>query len=579
MGGGDCSPGSSPRRAPTRPRNFPENATARRNQVLGNMRDQGYITDEEYVQYGEQPIPTAKQIEPPAENSAAPYFTSWLRQQLVDRYGAGEAFGGGLQIKSTLDLEPSRTAFEEIVPVHARRDRRRPPRSSSSTTRPAASWRWSAAPTTRTHRSTWPPTATASPARRSSRSPWSPLSSRDARPSEVFTSAPQQIPFRIKVAKRNDKGDKVVNDVFASTTTTTTTSAPPRSRPATTYSDNSVYSQLGTQVGVENVAATAKKMGIETDLGSTKGYEYSIEGGPWQPYNPALILGGLETGVTSLEMAHAYNTLAADGKRLSGTMASNSGGPVGILDVMDGGDCETDCYQEGDPVADQTGASGVNKLVAKQVVDPTVAHDGQGRALDRGHLGYRATSRRPGTRPGARPGPPTTTATPGSAARRREITACVWVGYATRSPRWRPSIGGGPVDGGTFPALIFSQIVDRLRRGPGSAQGRERRVGHGFDRFHDGLLGGPVGDRLHRGGATGHGVGRAGADRTGARAERPGHPGHPGARSGRWRYRPGARRRRSQRRLIRRRPARPVPAATGARCRRRRSATAARSPW
>ena len=73
-------------------------------------------------------------------------------------------------------------------------------------------------------------------------------------------------------------------------------------------------------------------MGIDTDLGSTKGYEYSIDDGPWQPYNPALILGGLETGVTPLEMAHAYNTLAADGKRLSGTMASNSGGPVGILD-------------------------------------------------------------------------------------------------------------------------------------------------------------------------------------------------------------------------------------------------------
>ena len=81
-----------------------------------------------------------------------------------------------------------------------------------------------------------------------------------------------------------------------------------------------MYSQLGTQVGPQNVAATAKKMGIDTDL-STK-TQYSIADGPFEPYNPALILGGLETGVTPLEMAHAYNTLAAGGQRLSGTMAA-----------------------------------------------------------------------------------------------------------------------------------------------------------------------------------------------------------------------------------------------------------------
>ena len=45
------------------------------------------------------------EIEPPSDDSIAPYFTSWLRQQLVDKYGAGEAFGGGLVVKSTLDLE------------------------------------------------------------------------------------------------------------------------------------------------------------------------------------------------------------------------------------------------------------------------------------------------------------------------------------------------------------------------------------------------------------------------------------------------------------------------------------------
>ena len=71
-------------------------------------------------------------------------------------------------------------------------------------------------------------------------------------------------------------------------------------------------------------------MGIQTDLATTTGATYSVNGGPFEPYNPALILGGLETGVTPLEMAHAYKTLAHDGQLVSGTMADSTGGPVGI---------------------------------------------------------------------------------------------------------------------------------------------------------------------------------------------------------------------------------------------------------
>ena len=50
----------------------------------------------------------------------------------------------------------------------------------------------------------------------------------------------------------------------------------------TTYSDNSVYAQLGTQVGAENVAATAKKLGIETDL-STATRTTRSRAGPSSP--------------------------------------------------------------------------------------------------------------------------------------------------------------------------------------------------------------------------------------------------------------------------------------------------------
>ena len=442
------------------PRNFPENAKARRDQVLFNMQEQGYITPEEYAKYTAIPLPEPKQIEPPAENSAAPYFTSWLRQQLVDRYGAGEAFGGGLQIKSTLDLE-----FQNRVQEITQSTLAGIPPTASAVVLDNETGGVLAMVGGSNYQDF--PFNLATNGHRQPGSSFKPFTlitalEQGRSTGDVFASAPQEIPFRIKVEKNNGNGEKIVNDLFRVANYNDSYLGSASISTATTYSDNSVYSQLGTQVGVENVAATAAKMGVDTDLGSTKGYEYSIDGGPWQPYNPALILGGLETGVTPLEMAHAYNTLAADGKRLSGTMASNSGGPVGILDVYDGGDhdedCNPDCYQVGDPVPDQTGASGVNELVAKQVVDPTVA------ATAKDILSTVVSS---GTGQRAQNGEPTwgktgTTDDNGDAwfcGATPDITACIWVGYRDTVTPMETEFAGGPVDGGTFPALIFSQIA------------------------------------------------------------------------------------------------------------------------
>ena len=45
--------------APTDPRSNPETALARRNMVLQNMADQGYITQDEYQQYAQAAPPEA----------------------------------------------------------------------------------------------------------------------------------------------------------------------------------------------------------------------------------------------------------------------------------------------------------------------------------------------------------------------------------------------------------------------------------------------------------------------------------------------------------------------------------------
>jgi penicillin-binding protein 1A len=68
---------------------------------------------------------------------------------------------------------------------------------------------------------------------------------------------------------------------------------------ATLASDNSVYAQLDVDLGPKSVKETAKMMGIETKLDGI----------------PSEGLGGLRLGVSPLEMANAYATLASGGIR------------------------------------------------------------------------------------------------------------------------------------------------------------------------------------------------------------------------------------------------------------------------
>src|SRR5258708_36959745 len=51
--------------------------------------------------------------------------------------------------------------------------------------------------------------------------------------------------------------------------------------------------------------------------------------------NPIMVLGGLKEGVTPLEMAYAYSTLANDGNRVWGTLGPSARSPVAIEKVKD----------------------------------------------------------------------------------------------------------------------------------------------------------------------------------------------------------------------------------------------------
>ena len=96
------------------PKVYPENTLERRNMVLEKMAEQGYVSEEQMREGQEQALPSPSSIEPPTLDSEAPYFTAYLRQQLVERYGASKAFFGGLKVKSTLDLGLQEAAEEAV---------------------------------------------------------------------------------------------------------------------------------------------------------------------------------------------------------------------------------------------------------------------------------------------------------------------------------------------------------------------------------------------------------------------------------------------------------------------------------
>src|SRR4051812_42676818 len=98
------------------PVTHPSAALARRNLVLRDMYEQHRLSPAEYRSDTRATLPS--NVEPPREPAptpATPYFTTWVRQQVVDHYGAQRAFEGGLRVRTTLDFDFQRAAEKAIT--------------------------------------------------------------------------------------------------------------------------------------------------------------------------------------------------------------------------------------------------------------------------------------------------------------------------------------------------------------------------------------------------------------------------------------------------------------------------------
>ncbi len=402
------------------PKFYPENSLGRRNMVLERMYEQGYITEAQLDEELQQAPPSPGDIEPPSLDSEAPYYTSWLRQQLVERFGAAKTFFGGLKIKATLDME-LQGAAEEVVSSYLSG---LPPTAAVVVIdNHNAAIKAMVAGSDYEER----PFNLATLGHRQPGSSIKPIILTTAlqqgiSPGTVYESAPQVFTF----GKKDNEYFEVSNygDSYLGSASLAT---------ATTYSDNSVYAQVGLESikgTTRAIARTAHKLGVQTHLST----------------NPAMVLGGLKEGVTPLEWAYAFTTLANNGDRVSGTLAPQPGdSPVAFTEVTD---------QDGNLIK-----GGDNDSIHTQVIPAGIAEEAKSilHTVVTGGTGVRAD-----IGDESQWGKTGTTENNGDAwfcGATEDVTACVWVGYADTTTPMTTEFSGGPVDGGTFPALIWAGVI------------------------------------------------------------------------------------------------------------------------
>lgn len=377
----------------------PDKAKARRDLVLKRMAVLGFITAEEAATAQAIPIQVQEIKEKPIR---APYFVEYVKQILIDKYGANAVFKGGLRIFTTLDVKMQAHAEEA---VWSTLDRPEDPSASIVAIDPKTGYikvivggrdfntqKFNLAVQGRRQAGSSFKTFVLVTAIEDGVSP-----------NKVYQSTPLTIrlpgkDWRVRNATEGSGG-------------------PPMTlREGTIKSVNAVFARLIMEIGPQNVVNIAKKMGITS---------------PLNPY-PAIALGGLKIGVSPLEMASAYGTLANHGVHCK---------PLSILKITD---------SKGKLLEE-------NKVDEKMAINPTTAYVVTDILQDviRYGTGRRANIGRPAA------------GKTGTAQNYRDawfigytpdLVASVWVGYPQGQIEMK-NIHGIRVVGGSFPAQIWAKFM------------------------------------------------------------------------------------------------------------------------
>jgi penicillin-binding protein 1A len=384
----------------------PRAARARRRTVLRTMLELGSISLRRFENAIDDPLP--RKIHLQDTRGPGGYFANYVIQQLVDKYKTKDVYGGGKEVRTTLDLDLQEIGHRAIA--RWLKDEDGPaaalvaidPRNGAVKAMIGGSnFRESqfnlAVQGERQAGSAFKPFVLAA------------ALDEGFAPATTFVSKPQTIWL-------GDKAWVVSNyeDAYLGSTDLTT---------ATVHSDNAVYAQLTALVGPRNVRTMAQRLGIKSEL---KGYF-------------AIGLGA--EAVNPLEMARAFSTFANGGRRIDGSIFRNR--PRAIVSVAEAGEKAKPNRPVQTPVLDEEKAKLVNEILQKVITSGT----GRKAALsDRPAAGKTGTTENYGDAwfVGYTP----------------QLAVAVWVGYANELVPMLTEYDGEPVAGGTFPALIWKSFME-----------------------------------------------------------------------------------------------------------------------
>ncbi len=262
----------------------------RRDRVLGKMYELGFITKREANEALDTPVELAPYS--PYTQVQEPYVVAFVRKQLIDMYGEDRVFAGGLRVETTINPAYQKLAMEAIsTTLNEEGDPSAALVSIETKTgyiramvggNDYDSSKFNLAAQGRRQPGSAFKTFCLVAAIERGIDPWNTYY--ESMPVTLdYPGAPE--PWEVTTYGHSYYGTISVAQ-------------------ATLRSDNTVYAQMALDVGAEQIVDVAQRMGITSELNA----------------DPAIALGGLTYGVSPLEMASAYATLANGGKHIEPTI-------------------------------------------------------------------------------------------------------------------------------------------------------------------------------------------------------------------------------------------------------------------
>jgi penicillin-binding protein 1A len=394
----------------------PRAARGRRGTVLQIMLELGSISFAQYRAAVREPLPRKVQL----QDTRGPggYFANYVTQQLVDKYRTRGVYGGGLEVKTTLDLGLQKIGHRAIARWLKEEDG---PSAALVAVDPRDGAVKAMIGGSNFRESQFNLAVQGERQAGSAFKPFVLAAALDAgiSPQTTFVSQPTTISLGDKLWEVSNYEDAYLGSTDLET--------------ATIQSDNSVYAQLTAMVGPRNVRRMAHRLGIKSEL---SGYF-------------AIGLGA--EAVNPLEMARAFSSFANGGRRVDSSLFGNR--PRAIVSVTKNGERKQ------------------NKVVPRRALEPEKAkliNQILQRVVTSGTGRKAALPDRPAA------GKTGTTENYGDAwfvGYTPQLAVAVWVGYANELIPMLTQYEDEPVAGGTFPALIWKtfmeEALDYLHARPG----------------------------------------------------------------------------------------------------------------